>query len=179
MGRLQSSLRRVCNPCSHTESAPLQLYTHSVFSARVLMLSQIVCTDNCGTQDACTAGDGMRVLHSAAAEAAVGALSDAWTLMKQQKDEAGLSECFAWSCRLFVVPAVIGCLRSCMSTSVSHLPHTEEVPSSNSRSASDEMSGDRLAELRKQLSGVVVHEVEALHDGERDVLWALRAVVAR
>jgi hypothetical protein len=193
MGRIRCSSRRTCHPCGHeksAESAPLQLYMHAVYSPNVLMLSQIVCADGSGTKnDVGThvmheSQSGDNVISAASAEAAVAALGDAWSLLQVQKEESGLAACEAWSCRLFVVPAVAICLHSRLTASFHQGKHFVACSSSADEGSRADSEGNdsalsHEARLTEQLSGVVVNEVAGLHDGDRAALWALRVMVAQ
>lgn len=106
--------------------------------------------------------------------AAAAALNDAWALLQQHKQEAGLAECAAWSCRLFVTPETSKCLRSGITGS--------RCCSSGSALRDSGMAKGVHADSSvpgEGLSGAAVCEVEGLNDGEGAVAWALRVVVAR
>ena len=107
MATLRSS-QSTAHPGGHNnpaQSAPVELRMHAVYSPGVLLLSQIVCAD--ASQEG----------SASPATAAASALNDAWGLLQQHKEEAGLAACTAWSCRIFVTPEISRCLRSGMNVS--------------------------------------------------------------
>lgn len=165
---------------------------HTVYSTDVLLLSQIVCADVRCIEHMHAPHASQSEEGSAAVNAAVAALDDVWALLQQQKKEAGLAACTAWSCRLFVVPEVAKRLHACMNAPLSSSADSSEFGASNSRvdrgggaaviasgTQADSAAESQGTSVREGLDGAIVNEVEGLHDGEREVAWALRVVVAQ
>jgi hypothetical protein len=152
----------------------MALHAHAVYSPNALLLSQIACADIGCEHD-------MHGLHASQSgeTAAVAALEDAWSLLQQQKEEAGLAACAAWSCRLFVVPRVAANLHEYMEVA----QHSRARPGQCAKVAESETPAAPDAKhreaLREVLTGVTLSEVVGLHDGERQLAWALRTVIAQ
>ena len=136
---------------------------HAVYSPGVLLLSQIVCAD--ASQEG----------SASPATAAASALNDAWGLLQQHKEEAGLAACTAWSCRIFVTPEISRCLRSGMNVSRC----CSSGPALREGGVATGLHADSSVPTTEGLSGAAVCEVVGLHDGEAAVAWALRVVVAQ
>lgn len=173
--RLYSRQRtaRPGNDKDTADSALVELRMHAVYSPAVLLLSQIVFPDARSADDT----------HAPLAEgpaspsAAISALNDSWALLQQQKEEAGVASCTAWSCRLFATPKVLRWLGASVSAPACCSSGSEHMECGVATSTKANPSRIGTERVEGGLAGATVCEVEGLHDGEGPVAWALRVLV--